>query len=281
MILITLLSDNNDGMCRLSVKRIAKLLGRKEENVRLAIDTLEEGGELVVDRTDRGLPNSYSPAVPVVVATMNPAMTWFVDALSDKPVPRGRPRNSAEEKSPPQEGEYSDEYSPPETGEFSPADGKMTPAVGKMTPAKPDSILLRDISKDEPPTDDISKGIGGAQARRRRPHQLPDDFALDGEVMNHALAKGMTEGEASEQFQAFCNYHRAKGSVMADWHAAWRMWVGKAFQYGHVGGEKKAARARGDPPASTGSNTRTTRNSNYVDMSAVGDEVLKWTLENQ
>lgn len=30
------------------------------------------------------------------------------------------------------------------------------------------------------------------------------------------------------ELQKFSDYHRAKGSVMADWQAAWRTWVGNA-----------------------------------------------------
>jgi hypothetical protein len=93
LVLITMLCDNNDGVCRLGVGRMAQLLNRKEDNVRLAIKDLEANGELFVSRVP-GLPSCYWPMVPVEIATMNPAMTWFVDALSIVPASRGRPQNN-------------------------------------------------------------------------------------------------------------------------------------------------------------------------------------------
>jgi hypothetical protein len=86
LVLITLLSDNNNGMCVLTIKRMAELLSRSENSVRDSVNSLEGAGLISVNRTVGGLPNSYWPNVPAVVATMNPAMVWFVDALSKKPV---------------------------------------------------------------------------------------------------------------------------------------------------------------------------------------------------
>lgn len=34
--------------------------------------------------------------------------------------------------------------------------------------------------------------------------------------------------DVGAEVQKFSDYHAAKGSVMADWQAAWRTWVGKA-----------------------------------------------------
>jgi len=90
MVLISLLCDNNNGLCRLTIKRMAQLLNRTERSIRETIDQLERDGLLFVNRLD-GLPNSYWPAVAPVLAEANAAVTWFVDALSDKPKAWGRP----------------------------------------------------------------------------------------------------------------------------------------------------------------------------------------------
>lgn len=58
-------------------------------------------------------------------------------------------------------------------------------------------------------------------AKRRR--QLPDDFYPDLTGLNAAGTKGI---DVSVELQKFSDYHRAKGSVMLDWQAAWRTWVG-------------------------------------------------------
>lgn len=91
--LITFLSDweKTRCACTLATTRMAELLARSERGIRDAIDSLEKDGLIFVNRTANGLPNSYYPAVPAVVATMNPANVWFVNALSTERKP-GRPR---------------------------------------------------------------------------------------------------------------------------------------------------------------------------------------------
>jgi hypothetical protein len=88
--IIHLCADNDDGLCRLSVARMAQLLNRKDNNIRDALDSLEEGGEIGVCRSPSG--NSYWPRMPAELASMNPSVGWFVDALSEKPQPAHRPR---------------------------------------------------------------------------------------------------------------------------------------------------------------------------------------------
>jgi uncharacterized protein YdaU (DUF1376 family) len=57
--------------------------------------------------------------------------------------------------------------------------------------------------------------------KRRR--QLPDDFYPDATGLNAAGQKGV---DVSVELQKFRDYHSARGSVMLDWQAAWRTWVG-------------------------------------------------------
>jgi hypothetical protein len=92
--IIHLLADNGEALCRLSVARFAQLLNRKEETIRAAIAGLEKGGEIGVCHSPYG--NSYWPKIDAVVALMSPSpsMGWFADALSGKPLPRGRPKKS-------------------------------------------------------------------------------------------------------------------------------------------------------------------------------------------
>lgn len=55
----------------------------------------------------------------------------------------------------------------------------------------------------------------------------------------YALAEGLTEPEAHQQFRDFRNHHTAKGNLMADWSAAWRTWVSNAKRFGHVGTDRR------------------------------------------
>jgi hypothetical protein len=74
--------------------------------------------------------------------------------------------------------------------------------------------------------------------RRERPRRhvmrrtvLPDDFQLTQDDMVFAMERGFQDyDEAVEMFGAFVDWHRSKGSLMADWHAAWRTWVRRQVQ---------------------------------------------------
>lgn len=65
----------------------------------------------------------------------------------------------------------------------------------------------------------------GSTPRRKPRTRLPDGFTPNDAGMALAAAKGL---DVSAELQKFCDYHTAKGSVMADWQAAWRTWVGNA-----------------------------------------------------
>lgn len=88
--LITLLSDNNEGCCWLSIGRMAELFGRTERSIRESIDRLEAAGVLHVERAE-GLPSRYWPVVPSALAEAGVSAINFVQALTTAPGPRGRP----------------------------------------------------------------------------------------------------------------------------------------------------------------------------------------------
>ena len=73
------------------------------------------------------------------------------------------------------------------------------------------------------PTPNTAKAVG---ASRRKPQvALPEDFAPNDVGMIRAAEKHLNVPAELEKFR---NHHAAKGSVMADWQAAWRTWVGNA-----------------------------------------------------
>lgn len=72
-------------------------------------------------------------------------------------------------------------------------------------------------------SDSISVLAPPPKARRRQ--QLPPDFYPNETGINAAGQKGINVAIELEKFR---NYHQGKGSVMADWQAAWRTWVGNA-----------------------------------------------------
>ena len=82
--LITFLSDNNDGICRLSVTRMCEIFARSRESIVSSISSLERDGQIGVNRSG-GMPNCYWPLIPAALAELSANPVWFVDALSTKP----------------------------------------------------------------------------------------------------------------------------------------------------------------------------------------------------
>jgi hypothetical protein len=80
---------------------------------------------------------------------------------------------------------------------------------------------------------------GGGTGTARR---LPDEAALTDADEAYAKAKGFDETGIDRMFEAFCDYHWAKGDRMRDWSAAWRTWVRRELE-----GRTRAA-ARGGRP---------------------------------
>lgn len=78
----------------------------------------------------------------------------------------------------------------------------------------------------------------------RKRTSLPDGFLLSEKMRAYAQSKGLDPPKITREFERFCDHHRAKGSLFADWEAAWRTWVGNALEYsrknggGHGGGFK-------------------------------------------
>lgn len=68
-----------------------------------------------------------------------------------------------------------------------------------------------------------------AEANKRK-SKLPDDF------MPNEAGEGAAAGLALEvELEQFKNHHKAKGSLMLDWQAAWRTWCGNARRFGARG----------------------------------------------
>lgn len=217
--LITLLCDNNEGVCRLSVIRMAELLSRKEDNVRKAINNLEAHGELFVNRVN-GLPNSYWPRVPVEVSTMNPAMTWFVDALSTKPAPRGRPATQPSMKCSPASG-----------GPFENQSKNLPREASKSPPAKADSISLNDIAlkkegalaRSAPPDDPrLNDESTESAARARRMRDAVAIYNRAAEQGGFCRCQSLTEARRRrltkrlDDIGGIENFRRALSAILKD-----------------------------------------------------------------
>ena len=66
--------------------------------------------------------------------------------------------------------------------------------------------------------------VGSAKRRT----QIAETFEPNDAGVQTAVTRGV---QVDAELQRFIDYHRAKGSVMADWQAAWRTWVGNAAKF--------------------------------------------------
>jgi hypothetical protein len=74
--------------------------------------------------------------------------------------------------------------------------------------------------------------LGPAKPKRAKARaQMPDDWCLDQQDFDHATECGFLPLKIHEMSAAFANHHRAKGTLMADWHAAWRTWCGNEIKF--------------------------------------------------
>jgi hypothetical protein len=72
-------------------------------------------------------------------------------------------------------------------------------------------------------------GSAPARTRVRERTRLPVDWQPDGKGERYAAERGVP---LEPTLAAFSNHHAAKGSLMADWQAAWRTWVDRVPQFG-------------------------------------------------
>lgn len=70
--------------------------------------------------------------------------------------------------------------------------------------------------------------------KRTRARQLPDDFIVGDDLLAWAKANHPSIDTTSETKQ-FGDYHRARGSTMKDWAAAWRTWIRNAEKFQKTG----------------------------------------------
>lgn len=78
-----------------------------------------------------------------------------------------------------------------------------------------------------PHVDVVVDGDGGGEGappQRQRPTPIPSDFALDDDMHAWAVEHGVG-GCVDFETAKFIDHHKAKGSKVADWRAAWQNWM--------------------------------------------------------
>lgn len=84
----------------------------------------------------------------------------------------------------------------------------------------------------------------------KRATQLPDDFEPNETNQRVAQEHGV---KISDELPQFCDYHRAKGSMMKDWHAALNTWLRNASKFSQRSANSEASRSnRRETPLEAG-----------------------------
>jgi hypothetical protein len=88
--------------------------------------------------------------------------------------------------------------------------------------------VTKTVTREEKRREDIEEPRKAAKRRGAFPHDFQPNEA--------GLAAAQKAGvNVARELEAFRDHHVAKGSVMADWQAAWRTWVGNAVRFGRGG----------------------------------------------
>jgi hypothetical protein len=81
-----------------------------------------------------------------------------------------------------------------------------------------------------------------AKSRANRKKKLPENFTLTDELKNKAIGywekNNRQDLDPDDQFDRFTNHHKAKGSTMADWGAAWQTWYSNSVTFSKPKGDR-------------------------------------------
>jgi len=126
---------------------------------------------------------------------------------------------------------------PPKTGQPSAKNGGQ-PSANKVaeqdsSEIQQESTVMRDEYFPEENT---------PRPKKKR-STIPKIYPMTDRHKSYAAERGLVGDYARDVFDNFKNHHEAKGSVMADWDAAWRTWVGNEIKFN---GRKLPP--RGEPP---------------------------------
>jgi uncharacterized protein YdaU (DUF1376 family) len=110
-------------------------------------------------------------------------------------------------------------------------------AIEKQNEPSPDPTPDPDPDKKEK-----SKSLVPSAHKKRS--TLPLNFQLTPDLRAFAITQGMNFPEmADDEFEAFCDFHKSKGSVFRDWPAAWRTWARNYSKFRRNGNEQNSRKS--------------------------------------
>jgi hypothetical protein len=218
--MIGFLCDNNDGLCRVGIRRMAEIFKRTERAVHDVVKRLKDANLIGVVE-ERGKSRCFWIKIPKEMEHVTANAVNFVTSLSDRPTPaRYQPtmKNDTGSEVPgsnkPQQKPTSGH--PPSTPEADfrcaeTATPEVEPAYSSLTKGTEITLVREEDrgcgGKDASPS--ASPSLRKPQPEKpSKPHELPE---------------GWTPGRVG--------HHRARGTKFKDWHAAWRTWCRNGAEY--------------------------------------------------
>lgn len=211
---------------------LADDLSCSRASVDRAVIELVDGGWLSKERREAGGTNLYTLLIAKASAARSKAQVSAPPVVTGDDTPDDRPVVTSDD-------------TPLITGEDTPAAPVTTPVITGAA-QKEESLSENDLSENTPaslrsaaPTEStgelalLPSAEGSADPDRRpaagksggrRARQLPDDFTVT-QGMRAWAAKELPHLDVDAETLQFCDHHRARGSVMKDWVAAWRTWM--------------------------------------------------------
>ena len=111
-------------------------------------------------------------------------------------------------------------------------DAADLPHTDSPLPEKP-TLQKKDSTKDrilQNGADDFFTEEPLPKKNKRR-STIPAEYPMTDRHKQYAAERGIANGYAAQVFENFKNHHAAKGTVMLDWDAAWRTWVGNEIKF--------------------------------------------------
>lgn len=114
--------------------------------------------------------------------------------------------------------------------------GVATAAIGVQQQV-PEGIAtdapLERTLKPQPETTEAELPLGSAPVKKlpKKRQTIPPQYPMTNRHKEYAAERGLANGHAELIFENFRNHHAAKGTLMLDWDAAWRTWVGNEIKF--------------------------------------------------
>jgi hypothetical protein len=105
------------------------------------------------------------------------------------------------------------------------------PPESTGTPRNSQSASLSKEEKKEESKEEREPPSLPKAPRAKARSRIPSDWSLSEEDIGYASDRGFGVPQIDVMLERFRNHHAGKGSVMADWSAAWRTWVGNEIKF--------------------------------------------------